>query len=97
MYRSKPVGPSTDHVIKKEATLRADPSMTFYQENPCNVGAPPEIVRQTFLTPQERFFVRNHAGVPEVDLQHCRLAVTGMVHTPLQLSLDELRQDFDVS
>ncbi len=71
--------------------------MIVYQKHPWNIGAPPVCVRQTFLTPQERFFVRNHSGVPEVDLQRYRLSVTGMVQFPLDLSLDELRATFPVS
>jgi len=74
-----------------------DPAMIVYQKHPWNIGAPPVCVRQTFLTPQERFFVRNHSGVPEVDLQRYRLSVTGMVQFPLDLSLDELRATFPVS
>ncbi len=74
-----------------------DPAMIVYQKHPWNIGAPPACVRQTFLTPQERFFVRNHSGVPEVDLQRYRLSVTGMVQFPLDLSLDELRATFPVS
>ncbi len=71
--------------------------MIVYQKHPWNVGAPPECVRQTFLTPKERFFVRNHSCVPEVDVQRYRLSVTGMVQFPLDLSLDELRATFPVS
>jgi DMSO/TMAO reductase YedYZ molybdopterin-dependent catalytic subunit len=57
--------------------------MIVYQEHPWNVGAPAQYVRQTFLTPQERFFVRNHSSVPEVDVHRYRLSVTGMVQFPL--------------
>src|SRR6266516_2712269 len=94
MQRSKPVGSPTDRVIEKGSSLRKDPAMIVYQEHPWNVGAPPECVRQTFLTPKEHFFVRNHSCVPEVDVQRYRLSVTGMVQSPLDLSLDELRAAF---
>jgi sulfite oxidase len=97
MHRSKPVGPSADQMIEKGSSLQKDPVMIVYQEHPWNVGAPPECVRQTFLTPKERFFVRNHSSVPEVDLQRYRLSLTGMVQFPLDLSLDELRATFPVS
>ena len=38
--------------------------------------------------------MRNHSSVPEVDVQSYRLSVTGMVQSPLDLSLDELRASF---
>jgi sulfite oxidase len=97
MNRSKPVGSPADRVTDKVSSIQKDPAMIVYQKHPWNIGAPPECVRQTFLTPKERFFVRNHSSVPEVDLQRYRLSVTGMVQFPLDLSLDELRATFPVS
>jgi DMSO/TMAO reductase YedYZ molybdopterin-dependent catalytic subunit len=96
MYRGKPVGPPAVRVTKKGLALQKDPAMIVYQEDPYNAGVPPACVRQTFLTPKERFFVRNHSGIPEVDVQRYRLAVTGMVHSPLCLSIDELQAAFPV-
>ena len=94
MHRSKPVELPADQVTANGLVLQKDPTMIVYQEHPWNVGAPAECVRQTFLTPKERFFVRNHSRVPAVDVQRYRLTVTGMVHSPLHLSLDELRAAF---
>jgi sulfite oxidase len=94
MQRSKPVGSLADRVTNKVSSIQKDPAMIVYQEHPWNVGAPPECVRQTFLTPIQRFFVRNHSGVPEVDVQRYRLSVTGMVQSPIHFSLDELRAAF---
>jgi sulfite oxidase len=61
---------------------------------PTLVSSSQQYVRQTFLTPQERFFVRTHSSVPQVDVQRYRLSVTGMVQFPLDLSVDELRARF---
>src|SRR5437899_2062906 len=94
MRRSKLVGPSADRVTEKISALQKDPALIVYQAHPLNVGTPPACVRQTFLTPKERFFVRNHSDVPQVDVQRYRLSVTGMVQSPLHLSLDELRAAF---
>src|SRR5689334_8559083 len=44
-----------------------------------------------FITPIERFFVRTHVPVPNVDLASWRLRVDGHVSTPLTLSMNELR------
>lgn len=43
-----------------------------------------------YLTNAEAFFVRSHLGVPEPDASAWRLAVTGLVEQPLDLSLAEL-------
>jgi sulfite oxidase len=94
MHRSKPADPSADRVTEQEFALQKDPALIVYEGHPCNIGAPAACVRQTFLTPKERFFVRNHSSVPIVDVQRYRLSVTGMVRSPLDLSLDELRAGF---
>ena len=69
MYRGKSFGAPTGRMTRKGLALQKDPAMIVYQEDPYNVSASPECVRQTFLTPKERFFVRNHSGVPQVDVQ----------------------------
>lgn len=54
-----------------------------------------ESVRATFttrLTPLDRFYLRNHFDVPEIDVKAWRLAVHGLVEKPLSLSLADLRR-----
>jgi len=46
---------------------------------------------RAWITPNDRFFVRSHFPVPAVDAASWRLQVTGLVRTPLTLSLAELR------
>ena len=43
-----------------------------------------------FVTPADRFFVRTHVEVPNVDLATWRLKIDGNVSAPLNLSMDEL-------
>ena len=45
-----------------------------------------------FITPVDRFFVRTHVDVPNVDLATWRLKIDGNVSTPLDLSMDDLRK-----
>src|SRR5438105_1048815 len=68
--------------------------MTVHQSYPLNASPSLEHIRQAFITPQERFFVRNHGTVPYVNVQRYRLSVTGMAEAPLEFSLNELRSCF---
>lgn len=43
------------------------------------------------FTPANQFFTTQHLGHPQVDLASYRLKVSGLVRTPLSLSLDDLR------
>jgi DMSO/TMAO reductase YedYZ molybdopterin-dependent catalytic subunit len=44
------------------------------------------------ITPNARFYVRNHFDIPELDPATWRLSVSGQVDRPLSLSLAELRR-----
>src|ERR1700756_3174061 len=65
-------------------------------DRPPQLETPIHYFRQD-LTPNEAFFVRWHLeGVPtSVDLRKFRLDVSGHVRQPLQLSVDELRTQFE--
>jgi sulfite oxidase len=71
--------------------------MTIHQYYPLNIAPSPDLIRQAFITPSERFFVRNHGSVPQVNAQRYRLSVTGKVDIPLELSLEDLRTFFPAS
>jgi len=73
------------------------PALLVHQEEPLNAGTPPELARQSFITPQVHFFVRNHGSVPRVSEYRYFLSVTGMVGSPLKLSLPELKEEFGAS
>jgi len=82
---------------RKHTALDQHPEMCVHQTSPLNVGAPLELIRQAFVTPQDCFFVRNHGAVPRVNVHRYRLAVTGQVQVSLALSLDELHAHFPSS
>lgn len=44
------------------------------------------------ITPNDEFYVRSHGSVPEVDPTDWRLEVSGLVETPLSLSLTDLKE-----
>lgn len=71
-----------------------DPQFIIYEEEPFNGGPPMESLPRSFVTPKERFFVRNHGAVPQIDPARYRLSVDGMVKRPLNLSLEEIQNDF---
>src|SRR5207253_4238209 len=54
-----------------------------------------ESVRSTFttrITPVEKFYLRNHFDIPQVDVAKWRLQIRGLVEKPLSLSLADLRR-----
>jgi DMSO/TMAO reductase YedYZ molybdopterin-dependent catalytic subunit len=61
------------------------------QQNPDNLEFPFATLEH-FLTPTERFYVRNHFAVPALDARTWRLRVGGAVRQTLELTYEELRR-----
>jgi sulfite oxidase len=68
--------------------------LIIHEQTPFNAEPPLKLLRQSFITPKELFYVRNHGSIPEVDLAEYRLSVTGSVSQQLNLSLNEIREKF---
>jgi sulfite oxidase len=47
-----------------------------------------------WITPVERFYVRNHGAIPAVDADAFRVSVEGLIDNPLQFSVAELVERF---
>ena len=71
-----------------------------FMDLPANINLTPSADRRIIdvrtiagpLTPKDQFFTTQHYGHPVVDPVAFRLKVSGLVNTPLSLSLDELRR-----
>jgi sulfite oxidase len=72
--------PGTRLIVRSAKPLNAEPAL--------------EDLVADWLTPVERFYVRNHGATPTVDVDAFRLSVEGLVEKPLQLSVAELVERF---
>lgn len=76
---------------KTGAAADAFPGMITRQRMPDNLEFPFASL-DSFLTPNERFYVRTHFEEPEIDADEWRLSVEGKVRKRLTISYDELRE-----
>lgn len=67
------------------------PGLITRTKNPENLEFPFTSL-DSFVTPTERFYVRNHFAVPNLNAASWRLKVEGAVERPLVLSLDDLKK-----
>lgn len=74
---------------KKEPPGDRSGGLIVRQQEPQNLEMPFETL-DAFLTPNERFYVRNHFNVPKTDAKTWRLKVEGAVERPLELTYAEL-------
>jgi sulfite oxidase len=71
-----------------------DLALVVRETQPLNAGTPLNRLCQSFVTPRELFYVRNHGDAPDLSADGYALTITGMVRTPLRLTLADLRQRF---
>lgn len=71
------------------------PALEVHSEKPCNAEAPATLLLDSFITPNELFFVRNHLPVPKVDLDSYHLLVEVPGKGPKPYRLNELKEGFD--
>ncbi len=70
------------------------PQFITHTEHPVNGGVPLPLLREHAITPNDRFFVRNHGTIPVVDPARYRLTISGLVDRPFHLRLDQLQHEF---
>lgn len=70
-------------------------NLIIKQTEPFNAETPLEVLRQSSLTQQADLFVRNHGNIPQIDPQTYRLKIEGLVNQPLEISLAELKNNFE--
>jgi len=77
------------------STMRTlSPDLIVHSRYPLNAESKLPRLRAAFVTPQSEFYIRGHGEIPALDPAQHRLRVDGLVGTPLDLSLHDLRQRF---
>lgn len=79
---------------QSETTWDKRRDVTVHQHAPFNAESPLTALMPA-LTSTDAFYVRNHGPVPQLDPETWRLAVEGLVHRSVELSLDDIQQQFD--
>ena len=67
------------------------PALLVNQAKPFNAETPLSILTDSFLTPQELFFVRSHLPIPDIDPEQYELEVGGLGCKEITLSLADLK------
>jgi DMSO/TMAO reductase YedYZ molybdopterin-dependent catalytic subunit len=70
-------------------TRGTHPGLIVRESEPENLEFPFATL-DSFITPNEQFYIRNHFPAPRLDVRTWRLRVEGAVERPLEVSYDEL-------
>ena len=70
------------------------PILKVNTNEPFNAESPVVLLTESYLTPNELFFVRNHLPVPVIEAESFALAVTVEGSPPVKLTLEDLQTKF---
>ena len=83
---------------KREGPYANDPErspvLKVNTREPFNAETPPLLLTESFLTPNDIFFVRNHLPVPQVNAESYVLKISGEGMDSVNLSLNDLKTKF---
>lgn len=95
--RNAPVGLVPVAAAQTIDPTAGKPGLTVLGDRPVNMETPPHLLDDD-VTPADRLFVRNNGQIPDVlnADDSWRLVIGGEVETPLELSIADLKRDFEV-
>lgn len=82
--------------MAQDDILAGKDGLTLLGDRPVNAETPPELLDDP-ITPTNRHFVRNNGTVPDdTNAEGWMLKIDGFVDNPMELTIDDLRNQFDV-
>jgi DMSO/TMAO reductase YedYZ molybdopterin-dependent catalytic subunit len=70
------------------------PGLRILSPDPENAEAASNTTYQSVITPIDEFYIRNHYASPDIDASEWTISLTGMVDEEVELSVEELQQDY---
>ena len=94
-HRNMPIG-FVPAAMAQENVLFGKDGLTLLNDRPVNAETPPELLDDA-ITPTSRHFIRNNGIPPEdVDPTTWTLTIDGFVDNPMELTIADLREQFEV-
>jgi sulfite oxidase len=84
-------------LLRANPVLAAEVDLIVRTADPYNAEPRLLALVADHITPVEQFYVRSHGPVPKVDAKSFKLTIEGLVETPWELTLDELKQFSEIS
>lgn len=70
------------------------PGLLFHNTKPCNAELPVQLMMDSWVTPNDLWFIRHHHPVPHMDVEKYRLSVGGIGCKPILLDMEDIRTRF---
>ncbi|MDJ0741388.1 MAG: molybdopterin-dependent oxidoreductase [Gammaproteobacteria bacterium] len=95
-HRNMPAGFIPAAMADQPMSIPGKDGLTVLNDRPVNAETPAHLLDDD-ITPVARHFIRNN-GIPPTDMDAAgwRLTVDGEVDSPIEMSIDELKKEFEV-
>jgi len=91
-----PLQMTAGRALAQGAGLEGKNGLDLLNDRPVNAETPAHLLDDP-ITPKNRHFIRNNGIVPaETSAEGWTLAVDGLVDSPMEMTIDELRDNFEV-
>ena len=70
------------------------PGLRILSTDPENAEAESRSTYESYITPREEHYIRNHYPTPDIDESEWTVSLTGMVDEEVELSMREIKEDF---
>jgi sulfite oxidase len=80
--------------LPRVAHSRESQALKVHSESPLNAEPALDALVQSRITPNERFYIRNHGNIPKIEAEDFKLRIEGLVRKSLTFTLAELREKF---
>jgi len=77
-----------------DADPERHPGLIFHNNKPCNAELPPELLMDSWSTPNPVWFIRHHHPVPVIEPEKYRLFVEGDGTKGVNLTMEDLKTRF---
>ena len=95
-HRDIPAGFIPEAIAADPVRIEGKHGLTVLRRRPLNAETPAHLLDDE-VTPTARHFIRNNGIAPEeMDPETWRLRIDGLVHRPMDLSIEDLRRRFEV-
>ncbi len=95
-HRNMPAGFIPEALAAEPVKIEGKDGLTILNDRPVNAETPPHLLDDA-VTPTARHFIRNNGIPPEdTDAKSWKLRVDGLVNSPMDLTIDDLKKKFEV-
>ena len=86
--------PITQEGEEEETLEERYPGLRILAREPENAEAASRSTYESYITPREEHYIRNHYPTPDIDESDWTVSLTGMVDEEIELTMDEIKNDF---